>query len=73
MDRTSSVPMSALRLCVDKGQGLQSGILFFTSLVLPPNECFCNILTEAMQLMKTQLSGCAAILCLAAPCQSQDV
>ena len=33
MDRTSSVPMSVLRLRVDKGQGLQSGILFYTSLV----------------------------------------
>ena len=38
MDRTSSMPMSVLRLLVDKGQGLQSGILFFTGLVLPPNE-----------------------------------
>ena len=38
MDRTSSVPKSVLHLKVDKGQGLRSGILFFTSLVLLPNE-----------------------------------
>ena len=37
VDRTSSVPKSVLRLCVDKGQHLQSGILFFTSLVLLQN------------------------------------
>ena len=36
MNRTSSVPMSVLRLLVDKGQGLRSGILCFTSVVLPP-------------------------------------
>ena len=36
LDRTSSVPMSVLRLLVDKGQGLRSGILCFTSVVLPP-------------------------------------
>ena len=30
--------LSVFRLKVDKGQGLQSGILFYTSLVLPPNE-----------------------------------
>ena len=39
MDRTSSMPKSVLRLKVDKGQGLQSGILFFTSLVQLPIEC----------------------------------
>ena len=39
MDRTSSAPMSVLRLLVDKGQGLRSGIPFFTNLVLPPTEC----------------------------------
>ena len=39
MDRTSSMSMSVLRLYVDKGQVLRSRILFFTSLVLPPNEC----------------------------------
>ena len=33
MDWTSSMPKSVLRLRVDKGQGLRSGILFFTSLV----------------------------------------
>ena len=32
--------MSVLRLWVDKGQGLQSGILFFTGLVLPSNKCW---------------------------------
>ena len=38
VDRTFSVPKSFLRLRVDKGQGLRSGILFFTSLVLLPIE-----------------------------------
>ena len=37
LDRTSSVHMSVLCLLVDKGQGLRSGILCFTSVVLPPN------------------------------------
>ena len=39
MDRTSSVPKSVLCLCVNQGQGLRSGLLSFTSLVLPSNEC----------------------------------
>ena len=39
MGRTSSVSKSVLRLLVDKGQGLRSGKLFFTSLALPSNEC----------------------------------
>ena len=38
MDGTSSVPKSVLHLKVDKGQGLRSGILFLTSLVLLPIE-----------------------------------
>ena len=39
VDRTSSgVPKSVLCLSVDKGQGLRSGLLFFTSLVLLPIE-----------------------------------
>ena len=38
VDRTSRVPLSFFHLFVDKGQDRQSRILFFTSLVLPPNE-----------------------------------
>ena len=34
-DRTSSVPSSVLRLKVDKGQGLLSGIVFLFNHVLP--------------------------------------
>ena len=37
-DRTSSMPKSVHHVFVDKGQGLRSGILFFTSLVLVPYE-----------------------------------
>ena len=37
-DRTSSVPNSVLHVLVDKDQGLRSGKLFFTSLLLLPNE-----------------------------------
>ena len=33
------MPMSVLRLSADKGQGLGSAILSFTSLVLLPIEC----------------------------------
>ena len=38
VDKTSSMPKSVLCLKVDEGQGLLSGILFFTSLVLLPIE-----------------------------------
>ena len=38
MDRTTRVPKSVLCLRVDKGQGLRSGILSSTNLVLLPNE-----------------------------------
>ena len=56
------MPKSVVRLRVDKGQGLRSGILFSTSLVLPPNER-SYIYLSIMTVCEHHLQICACLLC----------